>query len=220
MSHHHEHEHDEHQHEDAIPTASVDFWEDRYASADQIWSGKVNHALVQVVSDLTPGRALDLGCGEGGDAIWLAQQGWHATGVDISETAVGRASAAARKAGLDDKVQFVAANLATWTSEDMYELVTASFLQSPVELPRVDILRRVAQQVVPGGRLLVVAHAAMPPWSRAGNHHHEFVSPSDEVAALGLDGWTTEIAEVRSREATGPDGEQATLDDTVVLLRR
>jgi SAM-dependent methyltransferase len=210
----------QHEHEDVTPGEPAVFWEDRYASADKVWSGKVNHALVQVVSDLSPGRALDLGCGEGGDAIWLAQQGWHATGVDISETAVGRATAAARKDGLENQVRFVAANLATWTSEDMYELVAASFLQSPVELPRVDILRRIAQQVVPGGRLLVVAHAAMPPWGRSGAHHHEFVSPSDEVASLGLDGWTTEIAEIRSREATGPNGEKATLEDTVVLLRR
>lgn len=211
----------QHEHQDATPEEPVVFWENRYASAEKVWSGKVNHALVQVVSDLTPGRALDLGCGEGGDAIWLAQQGWNATGVDISDTAVARATAAARAVGLgDDQIRFVAANLATWTSEDVYELVAASFLQSPVELPRVDILRRVALRVVPGGRLLVVAHAAMPPWGRNGGHHHEFVSPADEVASLGLNGWTTEIAEIRSREATGPNGEQATLEDTVVLLRR
>lgn len=211
----------QHEHQDVTPGEPVVFWEDRYASADQVWSGKVNHALVQVVSDLTPGRALDLGCGEGGDAIWLARQGWHATGVDISATAVGRASAAARAAGLgEDQIRFVAADLATWGGDDTYDLVAASFLQSPVELPRVDILRRIAQQVAPGGRLLVVAHAAMPPWGRGGAHQHEFVSPSDEVASLGLDGWTTEIAEIRSREATGPNGEQAVLDDTVVLLRR
>lgn len=210
-----------HDHEDVTPGEPVAFWEDRYASADKVWSGKVNDALVQTVSDLTPGRALDLGCGEGGDAIWLAQQGWNATGVDISETAVSRATAAARRAGLgENQIRFVAANLATWTSDDMYELVAASFLQSPVELPRVDILRRIAQQVAPGGRLLVVAHAAMPPWGRSGAHHHEFVSPSDEVASLGLDDWTTEIAEIRSREATGPNGERAVLEDTVVLLRR
>ena len=214
MSHHHEHT-------DVPAQEPVTFWEDRYASADQIWSGRVNHALVQVVSSLTPGRVLDLGCGEGGDAIWLAQQGWTATGVDISETATGRARAAAAGAGLtEEQVRFVAADLATWTSDDSYDLVTASFLQSPVALPRVEILKRVAQQVAPGGRLLIVAHAAMPPWARAPHHHHDFVSPADEVSALGLDGWTTEIAEVRTREATGPDGQQAVLEDTVVLLRR
>ncbi len=183
MSHDHEHGHG---HADETPQEPVTFWEERYSSADQVWSGRVNHALVQVAAHLTPGRALDLGCGEGGDAIWLAQQGWDATGVDISPTAVARATAAATSVGLgSDRVRFVAANLATWSGDDMYDLVTASFLQSPVELPRIDILRRVAQQIAPGGRLLVVAHAAMPPWARAPHHHHDFISPEDEVAVPG-----------------------------------
>ena len=73
--------------------------------------------------------------------------------------------------------------------------------------------------MAPGGRLLIIAHAGMPPWATPG-HHHAFPTPDEEIAALGLDGWVVEIAEVRSREATGPDGQQAMLDDTVVLLRR
>ncbi len=201
-------------------TLPADFWEDRYASAAKVWSGKVNHAIVQVVSTLTPGRSLDLGCGEGGDVVWLAQHGWDATGVDISATATGRAAEGARAAGItDDRIHFEAADLETWSPTESYDLVTASFLQSPVELPRADILRRVAEHVVPGGRLLIVAHAGMPPWSMHA-HHHELPTPDEEVAAFGLAGWTVEIAEVRSREATGPDGQYATLHDTVVLLRR
>jgi hypothetical protein len=74
--------------------------------------------------------------------------------------------------------------------------------------------------VAPGGHLLVVAHAAMPPWANNPAHHHTFPTPDEEVAVLGLSGWRVEIAEVRTREATGPDGQQATLEDTVVLLRR
>lgn len=205
---------------DDLPSPA-EFWEDRYASADQVWSGNVNLALVQVVSGLAPGRALDLGCGEGGDVVWLAQHGWDARGVDISTTATRRAAAAANAAGVPgDRIHFEAANLATWSPDGLYDLVTASFLQSPVELPRGDILRRVAEHVAPGGHLLVVAHAAMPPWARTPSHHHTFPTPDEEVAELGLMGWTVEIAEVRTREATGPDGEHATLDDTVVLLRR
>lgn len=199
----------------------ADFWEDRYASEERVWSGKVNHALVQVASVLTPGRALDLGCGEGGDVVWLAEHGWDATGVDISTTATRRAADAARAGGVpDDGIHFVAADLSTWSPTGTYDLITASFLQSPVELPRADILRRMVDHVTPGGHLLVVAHAAMPPWAKNPSHHHSFPTPDEEVAALGLDGWTTEIAEVRSREATGPDGQLATLDDTVVLVRR
>ena len=201
-------------------TLPAEFWEDRYASAAKVWSGKVNHAIVQVVSTLDPGRSLDLGCGEGGDVVWLAQRGWDATGVDISATATRRAAEGASAAGIaDDRIHFEAADLGTWTPTEMYDLVTASFLQSPVELPRADILGRVAEHVVPGGRLLIVAHAGMPPWSTHA-HHQEFPTPDEEVAALGLAGWTVEIAEVRSHEAAGPDGQHATLDDTVVLLRR
>lgn len=194
------------------------FWEDRYASADRIWSGRVNPTLADVASTLTPGRSLDLGCGEGGDVVWLAQQGWHATGVDISTTATARGRAAADAAGLDGQVRFIAADLATWTPDESYDLVSASFLQSPVELDRVAILRRVAESVVEGGRLLLVGHASPPPWARDG-HHHMFVKPAEELAALDL-GWTVEIAEVRSRAVTTPSGEAATLDDSVVLLRR
>ncbi len=208
-----------HHHDDATPPA--DFWEDRYASSDKVWSGKVNHALVQAVSGLTPGRSLDLGCGEGGDVLWLAEQGWDATGIDISATATQRGAAAATAAGLADRAHFVAADLGTWTGDDAYDLVTASFLQSPVELPRAQILRQAAQLVAPGGHLVVIAHAAMPPWAKAAGHDsHDFLSPADELAALDLDGWTTVTAEVRSREATGPDGQHAMLDDTVVVLRR
>ncbi len=203
------------------PNPPADFWEERYASADRIWSGNVNHTFVQVVEQLTPGRALDLGCGEGGDVVWLAQHGWDATGVDISATATRRGADAAKAVGIpDERIRFVAADLATWTPEGTYDLVTASFLQSPVQLPRADILRRVSDHVAPGGHMLVVAHAAMPPWAGNHAHHHEFPTPAEEVEALGLEGWVAEIAEVRTREATGPDGQQATLDDTVVLMRR
>ncbi len=200
----------------------TDFWEDRYASSERVWSGRVNDALVQVVSGLAPGRALDLGCGEGGDVIWLAQRGWEATGVDISETATRRAAAAARQDGLpEDRVHFVAADLATWVPTDAYDLVTASFLQSPVHLPREEILRRAAAHVTPGGRLLVIAHAKMPPWADARAHHHDDLpTPAEEVAALRLDTWTVEAAEVRPRQATGPDGSSVVLEDTVVCLRR
>ena len=83
------------------PTAA-EFWEARYADADRIWSGRVNRAVADVAAGLEPGRALDLGCGEGGDAVWLARHGWAVTGVDLSPTAVARGRRAAAEAGVPD----------------------------------------------------------------------------------------------------------------------
>lgn len=204
----------------------VDFWEERYAGSSRVWSGAPNRTLVDIVADLTPGRALDLGCGEGADVIWLAQRGWRASGVDISETAIARARAAASDLDLPD-ARFEAADLSTWRSVGRYDLVTASFLQSPVALSRAEIVRAVADRVAPGGHLLVIAHAAAPPWSRlrhahADGHHTDFPTPDDEVASLALDPseWTVRIAEVRSRDAVGPDGDEAVLHDSVVLMGR
>ncbi len=204
--------------------APVDFWEERYAGADAVWSGRVNHSFAEVAGNLEPGTALEFGCGEGADAIWLAQRGWRVTGVDISATAIGRATAAATAAGLSpDGVRFVAADLAGWSTDDAYDLVTAGFLHSPVAFDRTAALRKAAGYVRPGGHLLVVSHAAAPPWSeRLSDHHHHFLAPADEVQALALDPteWTTEVAEVRPRPATAPDGTAASLDDSVILLRR
>ena len=197
------------------------YWEHRYADSTRVWSGRPNATLVNVASSIPPGRTLDLGCGEGADTIWLASQGWEATGIDISPTAIARAAEAARTAGIS--ARFVAADLATGVDEGEFDLVTASFLHSPVALDRTQALRHAAERVARGGRLLIVSHAAPPPWA-APEHarDHAFLSPSQELLDLALDPeeWTTEIAEVHTRDTTAPDGTPARLEDGVVLLRR
>lgn len=200
------------------------YWDARYLERDQIWSGKVNAVLRSVAETLPPGRALDLGCGEGGDAVWLAEQGWEVLGFDISEVAVARARRAAAERGLDDRtLRFTATDLGGLAEVGTFDLVTASFLSSPVELERNRILRRAATLVAPGGHLLITSHAAAPPWSRH-SHKPSFHSfdPDTEVAELELDPgeWETLVAEVRHRSAVDPDGNPAELDDSVVLLRR
>ncbi|UNX56534.1 class I SAM-dependent methyltransferase [Georgenia sp. TF02-10] len=118
------------------------------------------------------GKALDLGCGEGADAIWLTTQGWRwrVTGVGISATATARAREAQRRQ-LGTIVRFVTADLAQWEPDDgPYDLVSASFLHSPAPLPRVAILQRAAATVGTGGHLVVVSHAAPPPWVDAADH--------------------------------------------------
>lgn len=210
---------------DAAPDmAPADYWEQRYAGPDHMWSGRVNKVLSDVAADLTPGRSLDLGCGEGGDAIWLAQNGWIAAGIDISPSAIGRARTAAHAAGLtDDRISFAARDLSTLDDAETYDLVTASFLHSPVELARGDILRAAAGLVAPGGHLLITSHASSPPWAdHAAHHAPHFLSPEEEFAALDLhpDEWTALAVEVRPRETTDPHGNSATIDDSVILLRR
>lgn len=207
------------------PTTPAEYWEARYAGADRVWSGRVNRVLADVASGLPVGRALDLGCGEGGDAIWLARLGWAVTAVDLSPTAIARAQMAATDAGLaPERLRLIAADLATWTDGNAYDLVAASFFHSwPIEVPRMEILRRVAGLVSRGGHLLVVSHAAAPPWADPAHvHDHRFRSPEEEVAALALDpaAWDVRLAETRRREAFGPDGQPAVLDDAVVLVRR
>ena len=104
-------------------------WEDRYAERDRIWSGRVNRWLAEVAEPLTPGRALDLGCGEGGDTMWLAEHGWQIVGVDISETALGRAAAEASARGVSDRVEFRQTNLSESFPEGTFDLISAQFLQ-------------------------------------------------------------------------------------------
>ncbi|HEV7666156.1 MAG TPA: class I SAM-dependent methyltransferase, partial [Chloroflexota bacterium] len=93
-----------------------EFWDERYASAATIWSGNPNPHLVAQVSDLRPGTALDVGSGEGADAIWLAEQGWQVTGIDVSMVALERAAQMAAAAGHDvaDRITWQQADILTW----------------------------------------------------------------------------------------------------------
>ena len=217
-----------HQHSSA--ESPREHWEGEYA--ERRWSGRVNPTLADVVGTLTPGAALDLGCGEGGDAVWLAEQGWRVTAVDIAPTAIARGVAGAEERGVADRIDWIAHDLATWRPTGAFDLVTAAFFHSTLELPRTEILRRAAGSVRAGGHLLVVSHVFeseddLPPWAPANTHHHDMtrvlLRPEQEIAALALDEaqWEVVIEEVRPREATGPDGHQtAVLKDGVVLLRR
>lgn len=236
--HHREHAPAADPHDGVDTRTPAQHWEDRYG-AQHVWSGRVNRTTAEVVTELlergaAPGRALDLGCGEGADAIRLAEHGFDTTGADISITATERARLAALEAGLPEgRIRFVAVDLGEWavgdtTAEGLlegpFDLVTASFFHSEAELARTAILRRAADAIAPGGHLLIVSHLAPPPWSEHARHggHHDLLDPAGEIAALDLPArtWTTVLAESRRRAATGPDGHDHELDDGVVLLRR
>lgn len=215
--------------------SAADYWENRYRNG-RAWSGNVNAALEREIAGVEPGSALDLGSGEGGDALWLAHNGWSVTAVDISATALA-IGAASEQPG--DDITWVAADLAEWHPQTRYDLVTSCFLHSEVHLPRESILRRAAAAVAPGGIFLVVGHSGTPHWDHPDGaaHDHplpELPTPDDVFAALFADGpanespagrldregWTVLTNAIVDRVATGADGTSRTISDSVLTLRR
>ncbi|MGL5912244.1 MAG: SAM-dependent methyltransferase [Phycicoccus sp.] len=203
---------------------AVTFWEDFYGGSEQIWTGRANPVLVEVATPLTPGRALDLGCGEGGDAVWLAGRDWHVTAVDISATALRRVVEHATAAGVADRVTVRPHDLGATFPDGLFDLVSAQFLQAPAEvrLDRDAVLRRATDAVAPGGLLLVVEHGAMPPWGEQHHAAHAFPTPEQTLAALALEpgAWDLERSGAFEREASGPHGQHGVLVDNVIAARR
>ncbi|MDQ2628348.1 MAG: methyltransferase domain-containing protein [Actinomycetota bacterium] len=199
-----------------------EFWDEFYDGDDRIWSGRVNGQLAQIAADLEPGRALDLGCGEGADAIWLAEKGWRVLAVDVSANALERARAAARQRDVLSRIRFGRHDLSDSFPDGRFDLVSAQFLHSPARLDRETVLRRAADAVAVGGRLLIVDHGAAPPWAGEQAHAHHFDTAEQVVAGLRLDDahWQPERVGTVGRDAVGPDGQTATLTDNVILLRR
>lgn len=197
-----------------------DFWERFYEDRHR-WSGNPNAALVDEASDLSPGRALDLGCGQGADAIWLAARGWDVTAVDISRNALDRAAEHARAADIGGAIRWEQHDLAVSFPDGRFDLVSACFLQSPVDLPRERVLRDAAAAVAPGGRLLIVAHARMPSWADPAKHPAQ-PGLDETLASLALaDGeWTVETRREVVHAITSKSGDEGTRSDIVLRIRR
>ncbi|WP_433798807.1 FAD-dependent oxidoreductase [Actinomycetospora sp. CA-084318] len=191
------------------------FWERFYAERDQVWSGRVNPSVEATAARLTPGTALDLGAGEGGDAIWLAGQGWRVTATDVAQSACDRI--AARAGG---SVTTERHDLAETFPDGTFDLVTASYLHSPnADFPRTAILRRAAAAVAPGGTLLVTGHGRLAPWSW--DPTLRLPTAPEVLATLELgEEWEVVRADSPERVATGPDGQEATITDEIVEVRR
>ncbi|WP_162563234.1 SAM-dependent methyltransferase, partial [Mycolicibacterium septicum] len=206
----------------AQTAVTAQYWERHYGQRGRIWSGRVNAQLAKIAADLPAGRALDLGCGEGGDSVWLAEQGWQVTGVDVSDTALARAAAEAQERGVADRITFERHDLSESLPSGRFDLVSAQFLQSPIAMDRAGLLRRAAGAVADGGLLVIVDHGAAPPW--APEHVRKFAFPSadDVVESLNLDDaqWERIRVGTDEREATGPDGQPGILIDNVMVLRR
>jgi SAM-dependent methyltransferase len=192
-------------------------WDERYAEHDRIWSGRPNGALVAEVAELPTGRVLDVGCGEGADAVWLARQGWQVTALDVSQVALERARRHAADAGVE--ISFVHSGL---VEADLpaggFDLVSAQY---PALLKTADHApeRVLLQAVAPSGILLVVHHLIDSGHTFAGGvDPADYVLPADVVAALD-EAWVLEVDEERSRHVVGGAGAGHTTD-IVVKARR
>ncbi len=199
-------------------------WDEKYRAQARLWSDEPNATLVAECATLAAGTALDFGCGEGADALWLATRGWRVTGVDISSVAIERAATQVAAYGDDvaARIAWAQADLATWApTPTAFDLVTTHFMQL-VTAERDVMIRKIASAVAPGGTLLVVAHhpsdlqtaVRRPPMPEL------FYTADDVVASLEPRRWTIVASEARSRTARDAAGADATVHDALVNARR
>jgi SAM-dependent methyltransferase len=200
---------------------SQQFWDERYAAHDHVWSGRPNPRLVEHATELPPGLALDIGCGEGADVVWLAERGWRATGADLSVVALEKARKHAGEAGVADRTEWVHVDLlAGEPLPGPADLVSAMY----VHVPEADFDRvyaAIAGAVRPGGTLLVAGHHPDERHTDLRNPHlsHLLFAP-ERLTSLLEDGWRIDVADARTRDVLGHDGEPRVATDTVVVALR
>jgi SAM-dependent methyltransferase len=198
----------EHTHGDMDGAAE---WDQRYSSADRLWTADVNPALITEIADVEPGTALDVGSGEGADARWLADRGWQVTAVDISQVAIDRA----RETDTREAITWLRAVL---TVDEIpgrdFGLVSLHYF--PLARTDETSIRRIIEAVGPGGRLLMVSHEAEGIRAH-GRNPDDYFQPAD-VGALLADGWTILTDETRERGVAAGGG--AHTHDVVLHARR
>jgi len=199
-------------------------WNERYDTAELIWKGEPNQFLPPEVEALAPGRALDLACGEGRNAVWLAGQGWDVTGVDFAGVGLAKAAQLAADRGVE--ATWIEADVTTWEPPHGYDLVLVFYLQLPADARR-RALTTAVRALAPGGTLLLVTHDLR-------NLHDGHGGPQDPVvlttvedvlddlagAELELDAeLVIERAEQVERPVVADDGTHNAID-TLVRARR
>ncbi len=177
-------------------------WDERYRSAELVWGGGPNRWVEQEVADLPAGRALDLACGEGRNALWLADRGWRVTAVDFSPVAIEKARRLQQAVAAD--VDWVCADVLAFRSEDEVDLALLCYLQLPAAERRVAV-RRAAASLAPGGVLLVIGHDATNLQDGYGGpqDHSVLFTAADITADLGDTDLVVERAEAVRRPVDG-----------------
>jgi SAM-dependent methyltransferase len=178
-------------------------WDRRYAEVENLWALRPNRFLVGEAGELAPGRALDLACGEGQNAIWLASLGWDVVGVDFSEVAIAKAQARAERDGVD--VKFVCADLVAYVPEaGAFDLVLVLYLHIPAEERRA-VLGRAAAALAPGGTFVFVGHDLTNLTDGVGGPSDPQILCTPEQIAAELPGVEIEKAERVLRNVAGEE---------------
>jgi SAM-dependent methyltransferase len=195
-------------------------WNARYSGTELVWGAEPNRFVAAELANLPPGRALDVACGEGRNAIWLAGRGWQVTAVDFSSAGLGRAMRLAERAGVGGQISFQLADVVTGPlPAGPFDAVIVAYLQLEVPQRRA-VLRKSAGVLVPGGTLLVVGHDTSNLTEGTGGPQDARVlfTPEDVTADLaGLPGLAVEKAE-RVRRPVPGGGRDAI--DALVRIRR
>jgi SAM-dependent methyltransferase len=190
-------------------------WDRRYAAVENLWATRPNRFLVAEAAEISPGRALDLACGEGQNAIWLASLGWDVTGVDYSEVAIAKANARAERDGV--AVEFASADLVEYEPRrGAYDLVLVLYLHIP-SVERAAVHAKATAALAPGGTFLLLGHdRANLTDGVGGPSDPDILYTADEIAAE-LPGLEIEKATTVLRDV---DGEDRDAIDTIVRARR
>ncbi|MHB8695103.1 MAG: class I SAM-dependent methyltransferase [Solirubrobacteraceae bacterium] len=195
-------------------------WDERYSCEEQIWSGNPNAQLVAEVAGLAPGTALDVGCGEGGDVIWLTRQGWRVTGADFSANGLARAARHAEEAGVAERIDWWQVDARTFAAEGRsYDLVTSHFLHAP-DGGMVEVTRRLSEAVAAGGHLLVVGHAPSAGFAHLTASHRNAMFHAEDLLPGLSDNFDVVVAEQRPRTVTRNGNTLDILDSTLLARRR
>lgn len=193
-------------------------WDRRYEASDLLWTATPNRFLVAEVEGLEPGAALDVGCGEGRNAVWLAEQGWRVTGVDFSDVGLDKARRLAAARGVD--VEWVLADVRSYQpAEAAYDLAVVLYLHLPASERRA-VHTAAARSLRPDGVLLVVGHDVANLSDGYGGPQDASIlfTPDDVVGDLA--GLSIEGAERVQRVVSTDDGERRAIDALVRAVRR